>query len=84
MKIDPDQHNCAIYCDPSFGPTFGRDHDICISPNANTTYGSYSNLNSSYQHHHQFHYQKSHLFLVGAYEFQLSEIEVYQKEKTNI
>ncbi len=31
MKIDPNEHDEAIYCDSSYGPTFGGGCDIDIS-----------------------------------------------------
>ena len=81
MKIDSNKHQHAIICNNSSGPTFGGGHDIHISSNANTTNGSYSNLGFTYKHH-QYAYEtnETYSFLAGSFEFQLSEIEVYQKE----
>ena len=50
MKIDPDEHHHAIFCDPAKGPTFGGGHDIHIASNANTTMDSSSNLGYAYKH----------------------------------
>ena len=79
MKIDPNQHKHAIRCDPKYGPKFG--YDICIGNDANTTMDSYSNLGYSYRHPQYAHgTNEAQSFLAGSYEFQLDEIEVYQKK----
>jgi hypothetical protein len=71
MKIDPDYHE--------YGPTFGED--ICIANNPKTTMNSYSDLGSDYKHpQYAFETIEAQLFLAGSYEFQLDEIEVYQKD----
>ena len=67
---------CSIYCDSGYGPTFGIN-DIYVCDNANTTAGSYSKLGSYYQHPQP---DQGQSYLAGSYNFQLSEIEVYQKE----
>jgi hypothetical protein len=66
----------SIYCNSGYGPTFGLN-DILICNNANTTAGSLSNLGYSYQHPQP---SQGQSYLAGSYQFQLSEIEVYQKE----
>jgi hypothetical protein len=80
MKIDPNEHDEAIYCDSSYGPTFGGGCDIDIVDNANTT-NSCSYLGVSYKHP-QYEEETSEVesFLAGSQEFQLDEIEVYQRE----
>jgi hypothetical protein len=67
----------SIYCHSGYGPTFGAGHDVHIANNANTTAVSYSNLGNSYHHPKP---DQGHPYLAGSYQFQLSEIEVYQKE----
>jgi len=81
MKINPNEHRHAIYSQNRCGPTFGFGHDINIADNANTTWDSYSDLGKSYLHP-QYAYQtnKAQDFLAGSFQFQLDEIEVYQKE----
>jgi len=81
MKIDPNEHDEAIYCDSSYGPTFGGGCDIDIADNANTT-NSCSFLGVSYKHP-QYEEETSEVesFLAGSQEFQLDEIEVYQREE---
>ena len=79
MKKNPGQN--AIYCHPSYGPTFGDGHDICIYSKSNTTNGSYSNLGNTYKHpQYAFNTNEAKSFLGGSYNFLLSEIEVYLKE----
>ena len=39
----------SIYCDSSYGPTFGGGHDLHISNNANISGASYSYLGHTYQ-----------------------------------
>jgi hypothetical protein len=66
----------SIYCDSGYGPIFGRN-DIHICNNANTTKGSHSCLGSAYQYPQP---NQGDSYLAGNCNFQLSEIEVYQKE----
>ena len=68
--------NHSIFCFSEYGPIFGND-DIRICNNANTRAGSYSKLGVSYQHPQP---SQGHSYLAGSDEFQLTEIEVYQKE----
>jgi hypothetical protein len=80
MKIDPNRHHRAICCDPKYGPTFGGT-DIRIANNANTTMDSFSNLGACYKHpQYEFETIEAQSFLAGSFNFQLDEIEVYQKE----
>ena len=80
MKIDSNQHQYAIYCNNSHGPTFGGGHDIHICSNASKTNGSYSNLGNTYRKTQYADYDYDQSFLSGSNQFLLSEIEVYQKE----
>jgi hypothetical protein len=81
MNIDPNQSKHAIYGGPEFGPTFGFGSDINIWGNPSTGKGSYSNLGSSYNHpRYAEGSNEVQCFLAGSHKFQLSEIEVYQKE----
>jgi hypothetical protein len=69
----------AIYCNPSFGPTFGGGHDIRICFNSNTVKDSSSNLGNTYLHP-DYHYNtpEAKEFLTERDKFSTSEIEVYQ------
>jgi hypothetical protein len=79
MKVDPNQHEYAIRCHSSLCPSFGGS--IYIENNSNTTMESRSNLGYSYSHH-QYEYgtNEAKTFLAGSRDFQLDEIEVYQRE----
>ena len=75
MNIDPNQHQKAIYCKSGYGPTFYGG--IIIYSNANT---GCSNLGSSYKHpQYAYGSNEAKSFLAGSEDFQVSEIEVYQK-----
>jgi hypothetical protein len=80
MKIIPIFHQYAIGCHFEYGPSFAED--IQIADNANTTMGSFSRLSKCYKHPPQYGYltNEAFTFLAGSHEFQLDEIEVYQKE----
>jgi hypothetical protein len=80
MKVDPNDHEYAIYCHSEYGPTFGDD--ICIGNNTNTTTNCESYLGYSYPHpQYAYRTNEAKSFLAGSYEFQLDEIEVYEKEE---
>jgi hypothetical protein len=78
MKINPNQHQYAICCHSSFGPRFG--YDIGIANNSNTTIDSCSYLGHTFPHpQYKYGTNEALTFLAGSFEFQLDEIEVYQK-----
>ncbi len=78
MKINQNQQSYAIECNGSYGPTFG---DIYICNDADSLLGSFSSLGKIYAHpKYAFGTNNSKKFLSGSEHFQLSEIEVYQKE----
>jgi hypothetical protein len=82
MKVNPSKltHQNAIYCDRAKGPTFGGGHDIRISDNANITRSNYSRLGHTYKHpQYDIGKNEAETFLAGSYQFQLDEIEVYEK-----
>ena len=84
MKIDPNQHDRAIYCSSGYGPTFGAGNKVFISSNANTNTCSNLNLGHTYKHlQYAYGTIEAKSFLAGSFQFQLSEIEVYQKERKN-
>ena len=81
MKIQP--FNYAIICHSKRGPAFGIVciDDICIADNANTNTNSFSSLGHSFKHpQYAENTNEAHSFLASSDHFQLSEIEVYQKE----
>eukprot|EP01125_Pyxidicula_operculata_P001427 TRINITY_DN1131_c0_g1_i6.p1 TRINITY_DN1131_c0_g1~~TRINITY_DN1131_c0_g1_i6.p1 ORF type:complete len:448 (-),score=126.73 TRINITY_DN1131_c0_g1_i6:194-1537(-) len=62
-------------CDhSSYGPRFGGGHDIYVSDNCNSNSSSYTNFPSSYTDTTS----KGKNLFTGNYNFQVSEIEVYQ------
>ena len=73
MKIDPNKHHCAIYCNSDNGLSFGG---VYICYNSNTNQYSSSNLGRTNKHPQ---YASRTDFLAGSKYFQLSEIVVYQK-----
>jgi hypothetical protein len=80
MNICAKEIECAIYGGPEYGPSFGYG-DICFLRNPNSEKSSYSKLGTSYNHpRYSKRTNKIRCFLAGSHKFQLSEIEVYQKE----
>ena len=63
----------AIYCDSSYGPTFGDGHDLHISNDANTSSFSESNLGYSYQ----LPTGQQSTFFTGAKNFNVTDYEVF-------
>ena len=80
MKIiDPNEHDHAICCVYKCGPSFGCG--IHIANNANTTMDCYSNLGYTYRHpQYAARSKEAENFLAGSFNFQLDEIEVYERE----
>jgi hypothetical protein len=79
MKIKPKRYHNAIHCDPKWGPIFGQD--ILIANNANARMDSCSSLGFSYKHpRYEFGTDEARTFLAGSRDFQLDEIEVYEKK----
>jgi hypothetical protein len=81
MNIDPNQSKNAIFCGPQYGPSFGYNYDICIRQDPFTGKSAFSRLGNSYIHpRYTQGSNEIQSFLAGSHYFQLSEIEVYQKE----
>ena len=70
----------AIYSGNAYGPIFGADGDIFVYDNSNENNNSYSNLGDSYQLPNNITYgsKKAKSYLAGSYNWQTTEIEVYQ------
>ena len=69
----------SIYCVPEAGPAFGAGCDIYIRDNSNRTQSCKSNLGCSYDFKlFSFRTPEAQSFLAGSYNFQTSEIEVFQ------
>jgi len=71
----------AIGCDAArCGPIFGRDNDIHVANNANTTWDSHCKLEIVHKHpNSKFGIDETKTFSSQPINFQLDEIEVYQK-----
>ena len=79
MDIKPNNHGEAMYSHSSYGPTFGG-HDFQISDSSNNNENSFSNLGHSYKFDKFTHgSNEAKNFLAGSYNFQVAEIEVFQK-----
>lgn len=74
-------NNNSIYGGSANGPTFGSGHDLVISDNCNLNSNSYSKLGQTFIHpDYPQGSQKTNMILAGAEKFQVSEIEVFQKQ----
>jgi hypothetical protein len=79
-KYDTFLYHFSIYCHSGCGPIFGWDNDIHIANNANTTMGSHCKLEIVHKQHKSIlgmNETKTHS--AQPVNFQLDEIEVYQK-----
>ena len=76
-KLPLTNNQSAIYCDSSYGPTFGEGIDLHISGNANSNALSYSILGSSYERPSG---QQS-TFFTGAQQFSVADYEVFGLHK---
>lgn len=80
MDIKSENYNFAINSQSSYGPIFGDGHDFMISNSSNNNRNSYSNLGHSYKFDkYNYGSNEAKQFLAGSYNFQVSEIEVFQK-----
>lgn len=71
LLLTKDKQN-AIYCNSSYGPTFGGGHDLYISGNANSNTSSYSLLNS-----YECPSGQQSTFFTGAQNFCVIDYEVF-------
>ena len=74
MMLKNNNDGNAMYCHPSYGPTFGGGHDIHVCSNANSSSGSCTSLGNSY---HLPDGQSSETFFTGQHNFQAAEVEVF-------
>ena len=80
MKFDCKSPQYAILCQSGYGPSFGPD--IIIRNNSNTIQSSYSNFYHSYKNDQlnlKYKTEEAKSFLAGSFNFQTTEIEVFQK-----
>jgi hypothetical protein len=64
----------AIYCNPSYGPTFGYGGDICVTDGCNENIKSFANFGTSYENNTGLNGKE---VFTGEYNFQVKEIEVF-------
>ncbi|XP_068760043.1 uncharacterized protein [Montipora capricornis] len=74
MKLKGSSNHHGIFCDNSYGPTFGCSHDLYISSDANINDSSYSNLNDTYECPPN---MVADSFLAGSCNFYVHELEVF-------
>ena len=67
-------NNYGIYCNSSYGPTFGGGHDLKIGNDGNTNTDSYSQLDHTYECPP---HAANTTFLVGSKNFTVDEVEVF-------
>ena len=69
----------AIYCHPTYGPTFGEGRDLYISDNCHVNTSSYSNLGHTYKLPTGYVYNtdQAKRLLAGTYKFKVDEYEVF-------
>ena len=66
--------NYNIYCNSSYGPTFGGGHDFYLCDECNTNNSSYNNTDHSYDT------KGLKSAMAGSYYFLVKDYEVYQLE----
>ena len=71
-------HQSAVHCNRSYGPSFGGGHDLHISGNANVNTSSYTRLGNSYQCPAG---QNCCTFLAGNKDFTVADYEVFGLHK---
>ena len=74
MKLKGSSNHQGIYCNSSYGPTFGGGHDFYICSNSNGSNSSYSNLHYTYECPPNV---TANTFLAGSYNFYVNELEVF-------
>jgi hypothetical protein len=75
MKFPMIPSKIAITCYANYGPYFGNSNDLYIADNCNQNLNNASNLGVNFTNNTG---QPGHLFLTGANNFQVKEIEVFQ------
>ena len=74
MPLKGNNTSSGIFCDSSYGPTFGGGHDLYIANVANANSSSRSKLGNTYQCPAS---ADSSSFLAGQKNFRVSELEVF-------
>jgi hypothetical protein len=76
LKMAVSSLSDALFDVPSYGPTFGNGHDMHISDGSNTNTNSHIS-SSSYTYPNGTSGPPGGVFMVGSYNFQVAEIEVF-------
>ena len=78
-KMPVNYPNNAIYCSPTYGPTFGGGHNLYISDNCHVNTKSYSNLGYYYKAPTGYIYgtDQARSLLAGTIKFKVDEYEVF-------
>ena len=71
-------HECAIYYEAGYGPTFGAGHDLHISGNVIINYDNYTFLDYSYQCRTG---QNAKTFLADEKHFTVTDYKVFGLHK---
>ena len=74
LPLKGTENQYGIYCDGSYGPTFGGGNDLRISNTANENTDSYSELDNTYECPP---HATNTTFLVGNRNFPVNELEVF-------
>jgi len=76
LKLAISDSGYALYDSPSNGPTFGSGHDLYISDNSDTNTNSLIS-SSSYTYPNGTSGPPGGVFMLGASNFQVAEVEVF-------
>lgn len=80
MPLIPGKESQSIYATSVCSARFGAGSDLIIADNANTNSNSFTNLGSTFKHPvYGFGTNEAKCFLAGNYNFQVYDIEVFQK-----
>jgi hypothetical protein len=77
-KLKGTSNQNAMYCNTSYLPTFGGGFDFYLANGCDSNSSSYSNLNHTYELPSG---ANSQSYLAGAYNYSLSELEVYSLQR---
>ena len=78
-KLKNENAHQGVYCNASYGPTFGGGHDIYVCNNSNNTNSCYSNYGYSYETKGMtYSSTQAQSHLAGSYNFKTEEVEVFQ------
>lgn len=80
LPIIPGKESLAIHGSAVSGVRFGGGADLIIADNSHNNSNSFTNLGHTYKHPTYSHgSNEAKCFFAGTYNFQVAEIEIYQK-----